>query len=437
MNASIQSRSAALLSEADKRLAAAPSAWRYFPSLVRYPLHRDALIVVLLLGVDLWLMLFSSAYLVLLLALGMAFLTQYLLGIVQSTALGYAAPPQFVREILSQPNYFRLLALALYLVPLTLLVLFAAYFRFAWLAYPLLAIGTFLLPAFIAVLALADDVREAGQPLKLRHFIRQGGDAYLVVGLSMAALVMTAYAFGGGMFSLLAALGAIWLLIVTCHLLGFVAFHGYAQMNVGMEELKKTEDVRRLEEQQGKLRELLLQVDEMLAMGDQRAACDVMFLDPGPLLDVQKFHEDLYEALRSRGQAILALVQGKRLIHLLMQQHKTGRALTVYEQCLNLSGFFEPRELLETLQLAESALQEGRLPLFDKIAAGIVQQHPGTDEAVGLQFRRVRYLIEAEKDEAGALRDLEALLSETAHPLYPRIAALHRTLSAPRTRAPR
>ncbi|MGH8362739.1 MAG: hypothetical protein ACRESQ_05255 [Gammaproteobacteria bacterium] len=433
MNASIHSRSAMLLSEADKRLAAAPSAWRYFPSLMRYPLHRDAFIVVLILSLDLWLMLFSSTYLVLPLALGMAFITQYLLGIVQSTALGYAVPPPFVREILSQPNYFRLLVLALYLVPLMLLVLFAAHFRLAWLAYPLLAIGAFLLPAFIAVLALADDVREAGQPLKLRHFIFQSGDAYLVVGLSLAALVMAAYALSGSVVSLLAALGAIWLLIVTCHLLGFVAFHGYAQMNVGMEELKKTEEMRRLENQQGKLSELLLQVDSMLTMGDQRAACDVMFLDPGPLPDAQKFHEDLYEALRSRGQAILALVQGKRLIHLLMHQNKTGRALTVYEQCLDMSGFFEPREMLEALQLAESALQEGRLPLFDKIAAGIVRRHPGTDEAVGMQFRRVRYLIEAVKDEAGALRDLEPLLSQTANPLYPRIAALHKTLSAPRS----
>ncbi|MGH8311873.1 MAG: hypothetical protein ACRER9_01145 [Gammaproteobacteria bacterium] len=422
-----------LLSEADKRLAAAPSAWRYFPSLMRYPLHRDAFIVVLILSLDLWLMLFSSTYLVLPLALGMAFITQYLLGIVQSTALGCAVPPPFVREILSQPNYFRLLALALYLVPLMLLVLFAAHFRLAWLAYPLLAIGAFLLPAFIAVLALADDVREAGQPLKLRHFIFQSGDAYLVVGLSLAALVMAAYALSGSVVSLLAALGAIWLLIVTCHLLGFVAFHGYAQMNVGMEELKKTEEMRRLENQQGKLSELLLQVDSMLTMGDQRAACDVMFLDPGPLPDAQKFHEDLYEALRSRGQAILALVQGKRLIHLLMHQNKTGRALIVYEQCLDMSGFFEPREMLEALQLAESALQEGRLPLFDKIAAGIVRRHPGTDEAVGMQFRRVRYLIEAVKDEAGALRDLEPLLSQTANPLYPRIAALHKTLSAPRS----
>ncbi|MGH8281656.1 MAG: hypothetical protein ACRERZ_05635, partial [Gammaproteobacteria bacterium] len=245
--------------------------------------------------------------------------------------------------------------------------------------------------------------------------------------------VMAAYALSGSVVSLLAALGAIWLLIVTCHLLGFVAFHGYAQMNVGMEELKKTEEMRRLENQQGKLSELLLQVDSMLTMGDQRAACDVMFLDPGPLPDAQKFHEDLYEALRSRGQAILALVQGKRLIHLLMHQNKTGRALIVYEQCLDMSGFFEPREMLEALQLAESALQEGRLPLFDKIAAGIVRRHPGTDEAVGMQFRRVRYLIEAVKDEAGALRDLEPLLSQTANPLYPRIAALHKTLSAPRS----
>ncbi|MDE2070590.1 MAG: DUF4013 domain-containing protein [Gammaproteobacteria bacterium] len=433
MNAKTHSRSATRLSEADKRLAAAPSVWRYFPSLARYPLHRDAFIVVLILGLGLWLMLFSSAYLVLPLALGMAFVTQYLLGVVQSTALGYAAPPPFVREILSQPNYFRLLALVLYLVPLTLLVLFAAYFRLAWLAYPLLAIGAFLLPAFIAVLALADDVREAGQPLKLRHFILQGGDAYLVVGLSLAALVIAAYALGGGVFSLLAALGAVWLLMVTCHLLGFVAFHGYAQMNVGMEELKKTEDERQQETQQAKLGELLLQVDLLLAAGDQRAACDAMFIDPGPLHDAQKFHEDLYEALRSRRQPILMLVQGKRLIHLLMQQNKTGRALVVYEQCLAVSGFFEPRELLETLQLAESALQEGRLPMFDKIASSIVQQHPGTDEAVGLQFRRVRYLIEVAKDEAGALRSLEPLLSETAHPLYPRIAALHRTLSTPRS----
>lgn len=401
--------------------------WRYFPELLRYPLQADALAALLPLAALFWLLFFSDVLGLILLPLAMAFLAQFLLGAVQTTALGQRKPPPVMEELTTQPSYPRLAALAAFFLGSTLLMALLAWLRATWLAGVLLFIAVLLLPVFIAVLALADDWREAGNPLRVRHFIAHTHGGYFALALPAALLATLAWA-AGGLTALSLALLASYAVVAACHLLGFSACRHYAEMNTALAELQQDPEAQRLKPQRTQLTALLADMDTHLHAHDARTACDLMFRDFGALADPLRFHEELYAALQSRRQNVLVMVQGKRLIHLLMQERRVGRALTVYGECLDVSGFFQPWDLAGVLKLAESALQERRLPLFDKIAASIVLQHPGSPEAVALQYRRARYLAEIEHKEAEARKLLKPLLAEIAHPLHARILALYRTV---------
>ncbi|MGH8370797.1 MAG: hypothetical protein ACRESC_07430, partial [Gammaproteobacteria bacterium] len=296
------------------------------------------------------------------------------------------------------------------------------------LVYLLLGTGITMLPAFVAVLAVVDDLREAGNPLRLRHFIFNTEGGYFALGLPIVVLTWIGYASGGGAVTPSCYLATAYLIIALCHLLGFVGCHRYAELNAETALLKQGEDTRRRNAQHETLLALLEEIDTLTGSGDPRTACDIMFREHSGLSNPLQFHEDLYQALRERDQDVLTLVQGKRLIHLLMQVQHVGRALTIYEQCLDISAFFKPWDMNGVLKLAESALQERRLPCFDKIVTSVVLQYPDSPETITLQFRRARYLVEVEKNEAAALIALKPLLSAESHPLYPRITALYHAL---------
>lgn len=415
--------------DADAYLRSVTSVRNYWRELARYPIYPQAFAIVVLLGVLLWAAAYSNWIGGFGVALGTGFLLQYLIGVVQESALGHAHPPPVMEELGAQPGYLRPILLLLYTGVLAGATGLLGWLNLPLLAHAALAAGVALLPACVAVLAVVDDFREAGNPMRLRHFMFRTEGGYFVLAVPMAVLVWTGHALGGGVVALLCYLGAAYLLIALSHLLGFVACHRYAELNADRELLKQGEDTRRRNAQQDTLKLLLTEIDARTSEGDPRSACDIMFREHPDLSNPLQFHANLYHALRVRDQDVLTLVQGKRLIHLLMQARHIGRALTVYEQCLDISAFFKPWEMAGTLQLAESALQEKRLPLFDKIVASIVLQYPGSPESVVLQFRRVRYLLEVEKNEAAALAGLKPLLSREAHPLYPRITALYRALA--------
>ncbi|HEX5340769.1 MAG TPA: hypothetical protein VFX47_07800 [Gammaproteobacteria bacterium] len=432
MTQSIQQRNLAASHQkfdADAYMQSVSSVRKYWREIARYPLYPQALIIAVLMGLLPWAAMHSNWVGVLVVILGMGFLAQYLIGVVQETALGHAHPPPIVEEVGSQPGYLRPALLLLYMGVLIGLDGLLTQMNLPVLIYPLLAAGMLLLPAFAAVLAVVDDFREAGNPLRLRHFIFNTQGGYLAIALPMILLAWIGQASAGGVISLLCFLATAYLLVALCHLLGFVACHRYAELNADNEFLKQGEDTRRRNAQQDTLDALLKEIDMLTDAGDPRSACDIMFREHDGLSSPLQFHEQLYQALRARDHDVLTLVQGKRLIHMLMHIRHVGRALTVYEQCLDISTFFKPWEMAGTLQLAESALQEKRLQLFDKIVTSVVLQYPGSAETIALQFRRVRYLLEVEKNEAAALAGLKPLLSAEADPLYPRIIALYRALT--------
>ncbi|HET7395100.1 MAG TPA: hypothetical protein VFK12_01535 [Gammaproteobacteria bacterium] len=400
----------------------------YWREIARYPLYPQALLATVLLGVLPWAAAYGNWVGALGAVLGLGFLAQYLIGVVQETALGHAHPPAVLEEIVTQPGYLRPVLLFIYIAVVAGLMGLVFRSGMALLVYLLFGAGVALLPAFVAVLAMVDDFREAGNPLRLRHFIFKTEGGYFALGLPMVVLVWIGYAAGGGIAGLVCYIVAAYLLIAVCHLLGFVGCHRYAELNAGSDWLRQGEETRRRNAQHDVLTSLLAEIDAFTNSGDPRTACDIMFREHSGLSNPLQFHEDLYQALRARDQDVLTLVQGKRLIHLLMQIKHTGRALTVYEQCLDISTFFKPWDMSGVLQLAESALQERRLSCFDKIVTSVVLQYPDSPETITLQFRRARYLTEVVKDESAALASLRPILTAETHPLYPRITALYHAL---------
>lgn len=414
--------------EPDVYMRSVVSVRKYWREIIRYPLYPQALLITVLLGALPWAATYGNWIGVLGALLGIGFLAQYFIGVVQATALGHAHPPSMVEEIIAQPGYLRLVLLLAYISIFAVLADFVRWSGFPLLVYLVLGAGVAMLPVFVAVLAVVDDFREAGNPFRLRHFIFKTEGGYFALGLPMVVFIWIGYAFGGGLFTLLCYIAAAYLLTALSHLLGFVGCHSYAELNVESGWLRQGEETRRRNAQHDTLNALLAEIDTLAGHGDPRTACDIMFREHSGLTNPLQFHEDLYQALRARDQDVLTLVQGKRLIHMLMQVKHVGRALTVYEQCLEISTFFKPWDMSGVLQLAEAALQERRLPCFDKIVTSIVLQYPDSPETVTLQFRRARYLAETEKNESAALASLRPLLSAQSHPLYPRITSLYHAL---------
>jgi hypothetical protein len=413
----------------DGYMQSVTSVRKYWREVARYPLYPQALLTTVLLGMLPWAATYGNWIGVLGALLGIGFLAQYLIGVVQETALGHAHPPSMFEEIVAQPGYLRLVLLLAYIGIFAALAGLMLWSGFPLLIYLVLGVGIGMLPVFVAVIAVVDDFREAGNPFRLRHFIFKTEGGYFALGLPMIGLIWIGYASGGGIVALACFLLASYLLIALCHVLGFVGCHSYAELNAETAWLKQGEETRRRNVQHDTLKILLAEIDTLTRSGDPRTACDIMFREHSGLSNPLQFHDDLYQALRTRDHDVLTMVQGKRLIHMLMQAKHVGRALTVYEQCLDISTFFKPWDMNGVLKLAESALQERRLSCFDKIVTSIVLQYPDGPETITLQFRRARYLAEVVKDESAALAALRPLLSAESHPLYPQINALHRALN--------
>ena len=139
-------------------------------------------------------------------------------------------------------------------------------------------------------------------------------------------------------------------------------------------------------------------------------------------------------ALRFRHQDALSLVQGARLIQLLVREKRLPRALDILDQCLDVNADFLPQPPNSLPALAEQALRDQRLPLFARISAAVERRLPASDEAAALQFLKAQALV-AQKQDGAALALIEPLLARNAHPWAARIQALHKALSGLRSRS--
>ncbi|HEX4299900.1 MAG TPA: hypothetical protein VH327_03430 [Gammaproteobacteria bacterium] len=414
--------------EADQRMAETPELWRYLPQLLAYPLRGYGLAVTLTFGVAMWIIGYAGVWGIPAAGIIFGWMGYYFMDVVQRSAVGRAIPPSMGTEVMFQGDKLRLAMLVGYLGAFTLLVLSAVHAHAAGLGIGLFALGVYGLPAFLASLALQPDILSVLNPLLMLKFMWHTGVAYLLSALLLAAVGFLGLALSGKVSALSSDVLLIYGLIFVCHMVGYVAYHHAEQLDIAV-SVEKPTDVSRAEAAQAmRIAELLAEVDRHLQANMPKTARDALLSDDGAeLANPRGFHEDLFEALRLRRQDALSLVQGTRLIQLLVKEKRLPRALDILEQCLDVSKDYLPEPPASVGLLAEQALKDKRMPLFARLDAAVHARAPQGDEAVSLQFLKAQALV-AQKQDAAGLALLTPLLVRSGHPWGPRIQALHQAL---------
>jgi hypothetical protein len=414
--------------EANARMVASPSLWRYLPSILLYPLRGYALGVVLVMGLLFWMFDLAGIYAAAMGPITLGWLTIYLFMIVEDTALGHAIAPQLGTEVLGHSDYGRILMVIGFWLVIGAL---GGYLRRNGIPHGYeicMLVGMLLFPAFLVTVALAGSVWSALNPVELMKFIYRTGRGYLLAVTLLCISYVLIAAVTGVVPSLLAHMATIYFLVMSAHLVGFVTYHRHERLGLDVMVERPTEARARLAAQQRQLDATLQQAIALLETRGWDAARELLRREPTGLVDVRLYHEELYEALRLRRQYDLSLVEGKQLIRCLVMQKRLDRALDIYEQCLDVNRIFEPEPLGDCVALAEAAFRAKRWSMLETIAADVPPRHPGSVEAVTLQFLRARFLAEIRKQDGQALSILTPLVTQTEHPWHGRILALYQAL---------
>ncbi|HET7650634.1 MAG TPA: hypothetical protein VFL15_08040 [Gammaproteobacteria bacterium] len=414
--------------EADARMVASPSLWRYLPSILLYPLRGYALGVVLVMGLLFWMFDMAGIYAAAMGPITLGWLTIYLFMIVEETALGHAIAPPLGTEVLNHSDYGRILmVIGFWLVTGAL----GGYLGHHGLRHGdtlCMLAGMLLFPAFLVTVTLAGSVWSALNPMQLMSFIYHTGTAYLMAVTLLCVSYMLIAVVSGVMPSLLAHMLTVYFLVMSAHLLGFVTYHRHERLGLDVMVERPTKARTRMAAQQRQLDETLRQTIELLETRGWDAARELLRREPTDLVDVRLYHEELYEALRLRRQYDLSLVEGKQLIRCLVLQKRLDRALDIYEQCLDVNSGFEPESAADRVLLAECAFVARRWELFKRIVADVPPVHAADEAAVSLRFLQARYLSEIRHQDSDALMLLNSIMAHVAHPRYSQIKALHGAL---------
>ena len=425
--------------EADELMVSTPQTWRYLPKLVYYPLRGYAMPVVVTLGLGLWLAGYAGPFGMPLSGVMLGFLGYYSMNVVQRTALGHAIPPPLGSEALFQGERLRLLALIAYIGGSATAAILAS--RAGHPAYAALigVAAVYFLPAFLANLVLQQSLAGAVNPINLLQFVFFTGIPYLVACLALAGVGYLVVLLSGHVGEAVLLVALVYGLVFVCHMVGYVAYHQHDKLGIAVHVARPTAESRALEAQQERLAAILAQMDKHLDAHDPHAARDVLLAESGAdLINPRSFHEELFEGLRQRHQDALSLLQGERLIQLLVKEKRFPRALDIWEHGLDLAKDFVPGPPALVGPLAEQALREKRLKLFARIDLAVQARRPAGEEAVCLLFLKAQALVD-QKQDAAALALLTPLLAQLAahgtHPWAPRIQALHRALQGMRQKA--
>ncbi|HET7395099.1 MAG TPA: hypothetical protein VFK12_01530 [Gammaproteobacteria bacterium] len=414
--------------EADARMVATASVWRYLPSIIKYPLRGYALGVVVVIGLMFWLFDMAGIFAAAMAPITLGWLAIYMFMIVEETALGHAIAPPLGTEVLEHNDYGRLVLVIAFWLGVAALGSYLMHRGIAQGSHICMLFGVLVFPAFLVTMALEGSALSALNPLNLLRFIYHTGSSYLLAVALLSLSYVALAALSGAVSSLLAHMIVVYFLVMSAHLLGFVTYHRHERLGIEVMVTRPTEERARMAAQQHRLADVLDKAGALSDAGDWDAARDLLRREPGQVADLRLYHEELYEALCIRGQYDLSLVQGKQLVRCLVVQKRLERALDIYEQCLDVNRRFEPEPLVDCVSLAETALNNRRWPLFEKIVADVPPRHPHSDEAVALQFLNARYLAEYRKQDLAALALLKPLVSHTGHPWHTRIRALYQAL---------
>src|SRR5215469_4240484 len=309
--------------EADQLMAATPELLLYLPKLLLYPLRGYGLMVTFTFGIALWIIGYAGVWGISAAGIIFGWMGYYFMDVLQRTAMGHAIPPPMGSEVMFQGDKLRLGMLVAYLGGVVLLDLSARHAGANGLSVVVICAGIYLLPAYLAALALQPEAYMALNPLTLFKFLWYTGFAYILAALLLAAVGFTGIGLAGHLSAISSDILLVYGLIFVCHLVGYVAYHRHEQLGIAVQVEKPTEESRAAVGQAQRLGAVLQALDKHLEAREAQAAREALLKEDGAdVVNPRSFHEELFEALRQRHQDALSLVQAARLMQLLVQEKR-------------------------------------------------------------------------------------------------------------------
>jgi hypothetical protein len=409
---------------ADQRMVDTPSLLAYLPWLLRYPLSGHALPVLLMFAGLLWIGL-QNILGVALLAITAPWLLRYAEYVIERTAAGQATPPMFGGD-------------QLFIDPIALVRGLTAPLLVAglWFAAPdatarasVLVAAAALLPVYLLVLAVHGSVLAVLNPLVWIQVLAALGLYYLPLAAVLVVVIGAALLAAGklALAGVLVVLIYAWLF--ACHVVGYVLFHRAERFGLAAPRLVTSAEIREGAAFDERVARLLASVDAAIDRQDLQAAADALLADAGPADAQRRFHEALFEALQSRRRAPLLLLQGARLIDVLLGAKQAAAAVDVAEICLDAHHSFAPDTLAQAIVLADEALRSRRGALLERLLAAARARFTADDATASLAFIEARYHMELRDDAARAREVLAPALRRTGHPQHAQIMAYARALA--------
>lgn len=391
----------------------------HLPRVLLYPLQGHALATVVLVTMLLGIGLHGLIALVPLI-LGVSFTAHYAIRVIEHTSLGHATPPRLSAEALMLADRYTWSAL---LLPAVLLTLYLR--ELPGLLWPL----ALLLPAHWIALATTRSLLAACNPLRLLQIVLHSALPYAVMCALLAAAVLLAQQLRNTMGSLLLIAAWLYLLFAGCHLLGFVAYLRHERLGVGVQVARPSRAGELEAEQSARLDTLMAALRPLIARRDHAAAAQLIWnAAPGPA-DARRFHETLYERLKSTSARGLTLTQAARLISFLLDRRQIDRALEVFENALDLDPRFRPESVLQLPALAQRAIESRQHVLLDRLLDAAQAGFAGDPGLRLLDLVRVRLSYEVRRDEPATRALLAAMGPLATHPQGQDLGAYARALS--------
>lgn len=415
-----------------------PSVWRQWPNLLIYPLQGYALLLIIIFSLMLWIGLQTPlglpAFFIIL-----SWSLKYAYGVLEYTLLGHATPPMFTFDLWN-PTQQRPLKQLFYL-----LFFFSVAHGIEKIvgsvpASIVFILGIFFMPASAIIIVSQNSLLHAFNPLKLVMLVVSIGSAYLFISLLFILMTLLSLPIILSYIPLLSLLipdflgwtvtgivlpllffGILYLLILTFHLLGFVAYH--RRQRLGLEVFFSPEQEMALEQQERE-KQLNQILDEVYWLARQQGkmsvAIDTLFARLSELGDTLDVHEKLFARISLWEDNRVALAQGQYYIHLLIKNKQLSQALSIYKTGLKWSVEFKLKSAYHILPLANQAYYEKDYAIAWHLVQDSTIHFPHPD-ILALQFLKAKLLTEHfdRFDEAKAI--ISQLIENKSHQLYPEI----------------